>query len=471
MERDGFRLLLFLLILVALSQVHRFFGLAALRPAFTLAIGALGFALLNPGRLNRRAMFSSWPPKVMLALGVLACISVPFGMSIGGSTTFIIERYAKTLIIGLLVVLAIRHARDLYTLVWAFVLSSAWLVILAVFIVGVSKGQALTYTSYDPNDVGLVLLMGLPLALALLQSASSKMVKLVSLFTILGVGATIAVSGSRGSFLGILAVGLALLVLVRGISVAKRVAFVAVAAAALVIAAPEGYWSDMRTITDPDDYNLHSDYGRKAVWQRGMGYMFSNPITGIGIGNFPRAEGHLGAPVLRRQETGEGRIKWSAAHNSFLQPAAEMGIPGFLLFASLVFGGMISMLRLRKRLPSGWERGDPQERFLYHMALYLPVSFVAFAVSGSFLSFAYIEPIYILAAFVAGMYAAVEVKLRANRMAGPRPGAPTAKPLPGRHPPGWRVRKPGSVGTAARIPGAVVRGGAARVGGPVDPNR
>jgi O-antigen ligase len=121
---------------------------------------------------------------------------------------------------------------------------------------------------------------------------------------------------------------------------------------------------------------------------------------------------------MQRQQTGRGRVKWSAAHNSFLQPAAEMGIGGLILFVGLVFGGMISMLRLRRRLPRAWARGDPQERFLYHMALYLPVSFVAFAATGFFLSFAYIEPIYLLAGFVAGMYTSVGVKLRQNAAMG-----------------------------------------------------
>lgn len=423
MERDGYRLLLFLLLVVALSQVHHFLGLAAFRPAFVLAGGTLAFAILNPGLLNRRAVFRTWPPKVMAALGVLACISVPFGISIGSSSTFIIERYSTTLIIGFFVVLAIRHVRDLYTLVWAFVLSCAYLAYLAFFIVGVRKGQSVTFTSYDPNDISLILLMGIPLALVLFQSASSKAVRLVSLFTFPAAAATIAVSGSRGGFLGFLAVGVALLVLVRGISVAKRVAIVVAAIAALAIAAPAGYWSDMKTITDPDDYNRHSPTGRRAVWERGIGYVVDNPLTGIGIGNFPRAEGLISDLATRHQQGDRVRLKWSAAHNSFLQPAAEMGIGGLVLFTVLVFGGMISMMRLRGRLPNGWARGDPQERFLYHMALYLPVSFVAFAVTGSFLSFAYTEPIYILGGFVAGMYVSVEAKLRENRARGRGNGA------------------------------------------------
>lgn len=245
-----------------------------------------------------------------------------------------------------------------------------------------------------------------------------------------------ALSMSRGGFVGILAVGIGLLLLLKSVAIGKRLAFVALAATALVVAAPAGYWESMETILRPtEDYNWQNDYGRRQVWTRGIGYMMSSPLTGIGVDNFRRAEGTVSEPALTIVPSGPGRIKWSAAHNSFLQAGAEMGLPGLVLFSSLVFGGMVAMVRLRRRLPAGWARGDPQERFLFHMALYMPVSLLAFAVTGSFISFAYLDPIYILAAFMAGLYAAAGTKLRENRMAG-RYSTPPQRP-------GRRVRDPG----------------------------
>jgi hypothetical protein len=63
MERDGFRLLLFLLILVGIGQVHHFLRLAPFRPALVLAIGAVGYAFLNRGA--GQALYSGRPDIVV----------------------------------------------------------------------------------------------------------------------------------------------------------------------------------------------------------------------------------------------------------------------------------------------------------------------------------------------------------------------------------------------------------------------
>lgn len=428
--RDPLRILLFLLMVITISRVHSYVGLSALRPALVLVLLTGIYAFLNPRALNDGALLRTWPPKVMAALGVMACISVPFGMSIGGSGAFILETYSKVLLFAFLLIVAIRHVRDLYTFVWAYVISCGILVFVAVVVVGVSKTQGLI--TYDPNDLGLVLLVGLPLALAVFQSTDNKLAKLFSGATVAGIGMAMAFSMSRGGFVGLLAVGLALLFLLKGVSIAKRLGFVALAASALFVSAPAGYWELMETISRPtEDYNWSSNYGRRQVWERGIGYMMGSPLTGIGIGNFTRAEGTISEPAAN-WVPGPGRIKWSVAHNSFLEAGAEMGLPGLVLFSSLVFGGIVAMVRLRRRLPSSWARGDPQERLLFHMTLYMPVSLLAFAVTGFFVSFAYKDPIYVLAAFMAGLYAAVGMKMRDNMRLG-RPASAT-------HPIGRKAR-------------------------------
>jgi hypothetical protein len=85
-----------------------------------------------------------------------------------------------------------------------------------------------------------------------------------------------------------------------------------------------------------------------------------------------------------------------------------------ILWLSLIFGGIWSMMRLRARLPKHWARGDPEERFLHLMTLYVPVALMGFAVTSFFVSFAYLDPIYIVAALMAGLYVSVEAKLKAT---------------------------------------------------------
>src|SRR5205814_4750763 len=139
----------------------------------------------------------------------------------------------------------------------------------------------------------------------------------------------------------------------KQISVAKRLGFVAVVVAGLVVAAPPGYWGAIGTVFHPEgDYNWRSEEGRREIWLRGLGYMADYPISGIGINNFERAEGTI-SDKARLSFAGDP-IRWTSPHNSFLQVGAELGIPGLILWSSLVVGGIVGMTHLRRRLPPTW---------------------------------------------------------------------------------------------------------------------
>jgi hypothetical protein len=417
-------------------------GLAALRPALFLAVGTVIFAFLNPRRVNAGALFRTWPARVMGGLGLLACISVPFSISIGGSAVYILTSYSKTLILAFLLVVAIRGARDLKSFVWAYVLSCGILAFVGTFVVGVSKIRGVQ--SYDANDLALVLLVGLPLALLTLQTSTSKLGKTASLLIVLGIASTLALSRSRGGFLGLVAVGLALFFMLKQVPLVKRVGFLSAIVLALAVAAPADYWEMIDTLASPtEDYNWTASHGRKEIWKRGMGYMMSRPITGLGIGNFSKAEGTISDVAVNFVDRIGVRLRWTAPHSSYVQAGAELGLPGLFLFSSLVFGGVLSMLRLRRRLPAWWARGDPEQRFIYYASGYLPVSLVAFASTSFFLSFAWQDPIYVLGAFMAGLYASVEAKQRCMRG-----GIVQASLIPSPRPRGWRV--PRTVQPAAR---------------------
>jgi O-antigen ligase len=426
--RDPFRLALFALTVVTVSRVHQALGLGVIRPALILFLFALGYAVLNPSFVRADLLFRTWPPKVFVALGLMACLSVPFGISIGGSATFIITTYSKTLLFGLLLVAALRRSGDLRFFISAYVISCGILVYFAAFVFGLSQaGSGVArlhglYT-YDSNDLGLVLMAGLPLTLLMMQTALTRRSRILSGTILVGIGVAAALSGSRGAFIGLICVGLALLFTLKQISIIKRVGFVIAAGLSLAIAAPQGYWEQMQTLTNPtEDYNWDSRYGRRQVWTRGLGYFASNPVTGIGVGNFGRAEGTLSEPAQNFENRVGERLKWSVAHNSFLEPLAEMGLPGFVLWSSLVVGGIVSMVRLRRRLPQTWARGDPEQRFLYGASVYIPISLIGFASTAFFVSFAYKDPIYILAAFVAGTHVACRDRLRREGRAAAAPG-------------------------------------------------
>jgi O-antigen ligase len=397
-----------MLVFLTIGRAHQHYGfIGALQPALLLFGAGAAYAVLSPGSVRWQNLWSTWPPRVVAALGLLACLSVPFALSMGTAGSFMIDAFSKVLLTFFLLVVAIRGPRDLYLFVWAYVLGCGFLVYLSIFTFAMQYAGTIQRLGglyfYDSNDLGVVLTAGIPLCLVLLQN-SGKIGKATSGLILLGIGASLARSGSRGGFLGLLAVGIALFFLLRNVSVLKRVGAVVVLAAGLFAMAPAGYWSQMESMTEPtDDYNWTSPYGRKAVAERGMNYMLDHPVVGVGVGNFQRAEGLLAEESIVRAQSNLP-YRWSAAHNSFVQAGAELGIPGLLLFCSLVFGSILGMARLRKRLPRSWGRRGGEHGFLYDLATYLPVSMVGFAVAGFFVSFAYHDVLYVLIVFVTGTY-------------------------------------------------------------------
>lgn len=429
--RDPMRVSLFLLTVITVSRVHQHWPfIARLRPALLLVFAIAAYAVLNTKSLSRDALLATRPARLVALFALLACCSAVFGISLGNSGFFILSTYSKTIVYAFLLVAAIRHAADLYTFVWAYVVSSGILVFFAQFVFGLSRSSGSQaerlsdlYT-YDANDLGLVLLVGVALALWLFPVATrwQRTFLCVLLF---GIGSTLARTGSRGAFLGTIATGAGLLLFVNSISLAKRVGFIVAAALTLAIGAPAGYWAQMQTILAPKaDYNYTSRDGRKEVVKRGVGYMTTYPVFGIGIANFAKAECSISDKA--QQHLLGTRIRCMAPHNSYVQAGAELGVPGLIVWLLLVFGSMREMRRLRKRLPPAWARGDPEERFLYASTSYLPLALLGFAVTSFFISFAYMDPIYILCALMAGVHVSIRHRLRRDAAAHAAVEAPPA---------------------------------------------
>jgi O-antigen ligase len=408
---DPLRWALFILVIMTISRLNGHFPfLIQLRPLLVLSVAALGFALMNPRLLSRLPWAKTWPARVCMALGFVACCSALFGISLGGAGRTIIEDYSKVLIVVFLVMATMGSARDLHMYIWAYVIACTIIVVDAQL--GGQMQQASFDSSlarlsgfnstYDANDVGVVLLVGLALSFYTYQM-SGAFGKIVSLFTIIGIGTTLAKTGSRGAFVGLVAFGLAALLLISSVSIVKRVLFIAAVGIALAVASPEGYWEQMKTILSPkEDYNWTAETGRRELTKRGLKYLAAYPVFGLGIGNFPMAEATL-AERAKNWQPGDPGIPWVAPHNSFLQVATEMGGVGLLLWSTLVLGTAWSLVRRRKRLPNGWRQGSFTVRVVGNAMQYVPVAVVGFAVSGAFVSFAYLDPAYLLAAFGVGV--------------------------------------------------------------------
>jgi hypothetical protein len=407
---DPFRLALVLLIVVTLSKFGGYFGiLRVMRPALLLFAFCVTYALLHPRKIILANLANNLTVRLMVGIGLAAIGSAVFGISLGRAALFIINNFSKTLAITFLMIVTVRDIQDLRRLTWAFAFAGILLAFLSLFVIGISKES--TGVSYDANDVGVFMAMTLPLALLFVQCSMTKIEKVVALVGIGLVAATLVKTQSRGAFIGTIVVCGALL-LMPGVAASRRLLFIAAASITMVVAAPAGYWTSMRSILeDPKaDYNWDAVNGRRNLARRGIGYMISYPVFGVGINNFPMAEGTI-SDKARNLVRGQG-IRWAAPHNSFVQAGSETGVTGLLLWVSLVLVNMIVPLQLARRLPKTWLRGTPEQRFLAFGARYLPVAQLGFAVTAFFVSFAWLEPLYFFSALVAGMTMVVRRQIR-----------------------------------------------------------
>src|SRR5207248_1911845 len=241
---------------------------------------------------------------------------------------------------------------------------------------------------------------------------SRALLAAATVFLMVALGKT----GSRGGFLGLVTVGGYLLLRLRGVSTLQRVATVALLAILLSTLASDKYFERMGTMLHlSQDYNWSgkSETGRLAIWRRGLGYMIDHPFLGVGAAAFPVAEGTLAPEAQEQRRYGRG-FKWSAAHNSFIQIGAELGVGGLILFVALFAAAFRVLGRLR---------AVPLVEIAV-LAQILTGSLVAFIVTASLLSQAYSAYLYTLLGMVLGLWKIASFT---------RPPAPagSAPPAPG----------------------------------------
>jgi O-antigen ligase len=191
-----------------------------------------------------------------------------------------------------------------------------------------------------PNESAALFVLAFPFAFAL-GSGRGRMRWLG--FAIAGVlAAGVMKTGSRGGVIGLLVVALALIA--RAGPRRRLTYLVAVAACGVGVAmtADDTLIERIGTMATPHaDYNVTDSEGRLQVWTRGLGYMATHPVLGIGLDNFETAEGVLSGKINQ----GYG-VRYTAAHNAFVQIGAELGLLGLAAFVVALWSAARGCLRV-----------------------------------------------------------------------------------------------------------------------------
>ena len=386
-------------ILTAVARVHQLYRpLTAIKPLILCALLGL-FAFFADKSLARRAKLLQDPTSKAARFIILWCvIGIPFGIYYTNSIFFLREEAFPVGALFLLVAASARNLVDVRRLMYVYGGGIAYLAFSAM--ARKHGGVRLGGASYDANDLGMVLVSALSIGIYALTRAKGSKAKLFAVVSLVVLAIATVETDSRGAFLGFVAVIIYTLFFLDGVKKSWRMGAAAAVVCLMAYAATGSYWERMRTIFVPDDdYNRNSQTGRIEIWKRGMGYMFTHPVFGVGVDNFASAEGQSDI-VRRRLSMGLG-MKWSVAHSSWVQIGAELGIPGLAALIIFYLGGIARLRRLSKMARAPNAPADLKEGAAIGAALVGVM--IGLLVAGSFVTMAFGYAVWAAGGLVAAL--------------------------------------------------------------------
>ena len=237
----------------------------------------------------------------------------------------------------------------------------------------------------DNNHLAVALLMIIPLGFYLSHyQLQKKSHKLLMIFGIVLITASVIGSFSRGAFLAIAAVGLYLWWKSPGKMLSGTLGVLILAGMIMMMPA---YWTErMQTISTYEQDE--SAMGRLNSWQYSIN-LANQRFSGGGYLSWSRE-------TFERWAPNPDDVK--VAHSIYFAVLADHGWPGLLLFLMIFVQGWLIAGRISRAVR---QHGTDQDQWIAGLAEMIKVSLVAYAVGGAFLSLAYFDlPWHLLALLV-----------------------------------------------------------------------
>jgi putative inorganic carbon (HCO3(-)) transporter len=355
-------------------------------PDFTVikALGLLGFAWaamrLAAGDPAARLLRSAAARLFMAFLGIIAVVAIAHGTGF----QYAISRYLGFLVFLPFVIVAVRSQRDLGRVLVTMVLSY-----IVVFPYAVRQmirfGDRMGVGLYETNYMATILVLLVPLPFVF--ASQERLPRRRALWAGGGLLLVFMVflTSSRGGFVGLLAAGMFYVYRRKGLGGAVAVLLLLVGSVMLL---PTDLGSRALATIVQDSGDLppgleQSNRAHVALFWAALRMIGDNPLIGVGPLNFKS---------LSTLYTGFDR--GNIAHNSFLEIAAEFGLPALAVFV-LLLAVTFRTLGRATRLPGA----SPEARELAGWSEGLRAGLIGFLVSGCFISAQY-EKVLWLTVFV-----------------------------------------------------------------------
>ena len=393
----AFASLSLLLALLILRPWDVFPALATVRPLMLVTILTIGLFLSGRPRIE---FLNVRPAKLLLALLFMICVSVLF--SYWPSQSFAIATdYTKQIVLFVLIVNLVTTLSRLKTFIVVFVGGCTCHGALAVIDFASGGGQRMVGIAEpyfgDPNDLALSLVLVLPLAWWLGSVVQTRLARFAAYACMLVLVSGIVATQSRGGLLALLA-AIAVMVFRQGRERRGTLLLTVAAATALsVVILPADVFDRYLTITKYQQDE--SAMIRLAVWNAGMQMFADHPLTGVGAGTF---ETVYGQRYIDRKSAGN---IWRAAHSSYVEIAAELGLIGLIIWLAILASAFNSLFQSQRLLDLPVLENDidryvfVEQLLRWNSALFASV--VGFLIGAAFLSRGYDMLFMIVLALIA----------------------------------------------------------------------
>ena len=367
----------FVLLLAPQMMVPGLAIIAFIRPAFSAASIAAVSYLANRMLTHRPLTVVTRELVLALLLIAWASATIPLSYWPGGSVAVIAGTFSKSLIVFWLIANVVNTQERLRRFMVVLALAGAPLSLMTLInyraglfmegAIGVKRvtGYEAPLT-HNPNDLALMLNLLLPLAIGLLLTRPRPLLRMLLVGTIVLEVTGIVITFSRAGFLALAITTVAWFWKFRR----RRERVFVYAIFALGIAClpllPQGYLQRLSTVANMSADRTGSAQARWEDTKAAVAYVMENPILGAGIGQ----------DILALNEV--RGLRWRSVHNVFLQYGVDLGLPGLILFALILFYCLRSALSVERARFAGAGSDLPA------LAAGVRVSLVAFLAAAFF---------------------------------------------------------------------------------------
>jgi O-antigen ligase len=331
-------------------------------------IGLIWGILQTFGRHGRPALLSTTQARALLSFSVL----LAFAALSSGSQFLVLTRFLAVVCLVFLVTTAVQRESD----IWLTVHTLA-LVMILVFPYALRQmlryGGRLGVGLNEPNYTALALLVPIPLTIVL---AARQHVPWKRRLWLLGTGLLIlqvVLTGSRGGLLGLVAV-----LVLAALRLSRRklmTTCIVLLLLLLIVNLPttlgQRLWASLPGSDSYDSGIQASNAARLDILKTAINIVSTHPLTGVGLGNF------------KSRSVAYGASNPHLAHMTYLEVAAELGIPAFLAFLGVLWATLRSLGRSR------WMALRLRRLDLANLAGAMQVGLLGWMLSAAFLSAQY----------------------------------------------------------------------------------